>query len=703
MSDNPTEYTTPGRDDASLTDRLISFYRAYYKDEIGELAQKYPQEQRSLEIEYSQLHSALKDVAEDWLKDPEQIREYAEEALRQYDLPADMSLDEAHIRLVGLPDERSFYPGGYRPSKAHKKMPILAIRGEINMSSDVNPSITDAAFECQRCGTMNYIPQEGGDFQEPHDCQGCEREGPFKINFDQSEFVDFQKIRVAEPPEVAAGEGQTIDCYLEDDLAGQVQTGDRVVVNGLFCLERRDDGSSVFDPYIEAESLEVLQSDETDMDIKPEERKEIQRIVDGEYGDPIDVATESIAPKIYGFDRVKRAMVLGIVGGSWLFPEDGDIVRGSINILVLGDPSTGKSKVLGRASSIAPRSVDVTSTRASVAGLLASAVRDDFSEAEWTLKAGAFVKASGGLVAIDEIDDMDKDVRAAMLEPMANSKVNISMAGINTTLPSHVAVMAVGNPTHGRFNPYEPISEQFDFNSALLSRFDLIYTVSDSPDYDDDKELAGHVLENHDLEKRKELDDRSLTEEELESVSGPIDDDLLTKWFALAKDQPEPTFASEELREDLAERYAKFRTSNDDVDSPIPIAARKLNAITRLAEAAAKLEFSEQVEERHVEEALARTRDSLKDVGMNEEGQFDADVIETGTSTPQRSRIMSMADLIEEMDNEYDSAVPVEDLFERAEEIGLERDKAEKTLEKLRLEKGWVYEPEQGKLKWVGK
>lgn len=705
MSETPNEFTTPDADDAKLTDRFISFYRSYYSDEISQLAQKYPKEQRSLEIAYSELHSAMPDVADDWLIQPDQFREYAEEALCLYDLPADVKLSNAHVRIVDLPDERTFYPGRFSPSEAHREMPLLAVRGEITTSSDVDPSITDSAFECQRCGTMNYIPQHETGFQEPHECQGCERQGPFKINFDQSEFVDAQKVRVAEPPEVAAGEGQTIDAYLGDDLAGCVKAGDRVVINGLVQLEQQGsdrEQSDRFEVYLDAESVEIEKSDTTDIDVSAEEREEIEALAAGKRGDPLDVAAKSFAPRIWGYERIKKAMVLGMVEGSWIQPADGDVIRGSINVLVLGDPSTGKSKLLGRAASIAPRSVDVSSTRASVPGLLASAVRDDFSDAEWTLKAGAFVKANGGLVTIDELDDMAPEVRAAMLEPMANSKINISMADINTTLPSRASVMAVGNPMHGRFDPYQPISEQFEFDSTLLSRFDLIYTVKDDQDYDRDKTLARHVLDTRDAEKARSGVAATETADD-DVATGPVDDDLLTKWLALAKDRPAPSFESEELREDLADRYAMFRDQHGDEDSPIPIAARKLEAIVRVAEAAAKIEFSDTIRERHVETALARIRESLKDVGMNEDGQFDADVIETGTSKPQRDRVKNLADLIEEMAAEYDGGVPVDDILDRADEVGMDPSKAEEEIEKLRLEKGWVYEPQPGYLKWVGR
>jgi len=75
-----------------LTERFIQFYRNYYREEIGGLAQRYPNEQRSLYIEYDDLYQFDRDLAEDFRTKPEQMREYAEEALRLYDLPADVSL-----------------------------------------------------------------------------------------------------------------------------------------------------------------------------------------------------------------------------------------------------------------------------------------------------------------------------------------------------------------------------------------------------------------------------------------------------------------------------------------------------------------------------------------------------------------------------------------------------------------------------------
>ena len=214
-------------ENAEIIDRFDEFYRSYYRNEIGELAQKYPSEQKSLYVDWNDLYRFDPDIADDFIAQPQQMREYAEEALRLYDLPVDVKLGSAHVRVQNLSDKT-----GIREIRADHVGNLVSVQGIVRKATDVRPKMQQAAFECQRCGTMTRIPQSDGDFQEPHECQGCERQGPFKINFDQSEFIDSQKIRVQESPEgLRGGETpQAIDVNIEDDITGRVTAGDHVTI-----------------------------------------------------------------------------------------------------------------------------------------------------------------------------------------------------------------------------------------------------------------------------------------------------------------------------------------------------------------------------------------------------------------------------------------------------------------------------------------
>ncbi|RLM56592.1 ATPase [Halobellus sp. Atlit-31R] len=330
------------QDSRDLTDRFIQFYRKYYRDEIGTLAQQYPNEQRSLYIDYEDLYKFDTELAEDYRQKPDQIREYAEEALRLYDLPADVKLGRAHVRLANLPETVDI-----RSIRVHDDHigRMIAVQGIVRKATDVRPKITEAAFECQRCGTMTYIPQSDSGFQEPHECQGCERQGPFHVDFDQSEFIDAQKVRVQESPEgLRGGETpQSIDIDLEDDVTGKVTAGDHVTVTGVLHIEQQTSGNEktpIFDLYMDGVAVEIEDEEFEDMDITDEDVAEIVELSNDP--DIYEKMVGSVAPSIYGYEQEKLAMILQLFSGVTKHLPDGSRIRGDLHMLLIGDPGTGK-------------------------------------------------------------------------------------------------------------------------------------------------------------------------------------------------------------------------------------------------------------------------------------------------------------------------------------------------------------------------
>jgi len=327
-------------ENTELVDAFEQFYRNYYREEIGELAQNYPGEQRSLYINWDDLYKYDPDLADDLLSQPEQLQEYAEEALRIYDLPVDVSLGRAHVRPYNLPETT-----GIRDIRSRHVGQLLAVSGIVRKATDVRPKIEEAAFECQRCGTLNYIPQSSGDFQEPHECQGCERQGPFNVNFDQSEFVDAQKIRVQESPEgLRGGETpQAVDVTIEDDITGEVTAGDHVTVTGILHLQQQgnqQEKSPIFDIYMDGITVEIEDEQFEDMEISEAEKAEIIEL--SQSPDIYEKMIGSMAPSIYGYDQEKLAIILQLFSGVTKHLPDGSRIRGDLHLLLIGDPGTGK-------------------------------------------------------------------------------------------------------------------------------------------------------------------------------------------------------------------------------------------------------------------------------------------------------------------------------------------------------------------------
>ncbi|MFB6146239.1 MAG: ATP-binding protein [Halobacteriaceae archaeon] len=873
-----------------LVDRFEQFFRRYYSDEIGELARRYPREQRSLHVDWTDLYQFDPDVAEDFRAQPGQLRECAEQALANYDLPVDVNLEQAHVRVRNLSETTDI-----RAIRSRHVNTFVAIQGMIRKATDVRPKIVDAAFECQVCGTLNSVPQSG-EFQEPHECEGCDRQGPFSINFDQSEFVDAQQLRVQESPEgLRGGETpQSIDVHVEDDLAGEVSPGDHVTVTGTLRLEQRESGnedSTMFDVYMDGS--DVVQEDEEfeDMEITDDDLADILELSNDP--DVYQRMVESVAPSIHGYEEEKLAMVLQLFSGVTKHLPDESRIRGDLHMLLIGDPGTGKciagtervtladgreveirelveahlddptpvddgvydevdfevpslapdgsmtcqratkvwkreapeqmyhvrmasgrtievtpshplfvrggtgpeprtaaelsagdfvatpralptdgtddldvddalalapdggaprdqvtsdiawdrieqiervdtdddwvydlevagthsyvasnvvshnSQLLQYIRHIAPRSVYTSGKGSSAAGLTAAAVRDDFGDGQqWTLEAGALVLADRGVAAIDELDKMAEDDRSAMHEALEQQEISISKAGINATMKARCSLLGAANPKYGRFDQYEEIGEQIDLEPALISRFDLIFTVTDQPDEEEDRRLAEHILQtNYAGElgaQRAELNTPNVSEADVEAeaepVEPPIDTELFRKYIAHARSTSFPTM-TEEAREAIEEFYVDLRSKGEDEDAPVPVTARKLEALIRLAEASARVRLADEVTAADAERVIDIVRSSLQDVGVDPEtGEFDADVVETGTSKSQRDRIKTIKQLIEEIEQEYEDGAPVEAVLSRADEVGMDEDKAEHEIEQLR-QKGEVYEPSQGHLR----
>jgi replicative DNA helicase Mcm len=294
---------------------------------------------------------------------------------------------------------------------------------------------------------------------------------------------------------------------------------------------------------------------------------------------------------------------------------------------------------------------------------------------------------------------MPADVRAAMLDPMSKQRISVNKWGINATLRTETSVVAAGNPKYGRFDPYEPVQDQFDLESNLLSRFDLVFTLTDQPNPDRDSTITAHILDARDAAKRQ-MAGMDVDDELAETIATPVDRDLLRKWIALAKQQPEPVFANDEVKAWLDESFTDLRSLNGyDSESPVPVTFRKLEGIVRIAEAAAKFEFSETIEMRHVKFATKVVGESMQDYGTDESGQYDADVQETGSSMSQKQTMKLLGSTIEELQPDNGGGADPEDVVEQLEEEGI--DTGWGLIDKAK-EKGMAYEPQGEGIRWVG-
>jgi len=246
----------------------------------------------------------------------------------------------------------------------------------------------------------------------------------------------------------------------------------------------------------------------------------------------------------------RQAVALSLFGGVSKQAQGQHMIRGDINVLLLGDPGTAKSQVLKYVEKTAHRAVFATGQGASAVGLTASVRRDPMTS-EWTLEGGALVLADKGTCLIDEFDKMNDQDRTSIHEAMEQQTISISKAGIVTTLHARCAVVAAANPIGGRYNSTIPFSQNVELTEPILSRFDILCVVRDTVDPSEDERLAKFVVNSHGRAHPMTNGDEatagidslagdSMDVDGQQLQKGPIAQDLLRKYILYAREKCRP-------------------------------------------------------------------------------------------------------------------------------------------------------------------
>ena len=670
-----------------LQESLEKFIKKYCWSEVIELSNAYP-ERRSLFVKFCDIDNYNPKLAGMLLEDPDVILPVVTMNLREMDIPTGVTLDNAYVRILKLPTQVRI-----RDIRSEDIGKLISIEGLVLKATEVRPRIVEAAFECPFCRHIFSVEQNERNFIEPSECPGedggCGRKvQKFILLQDKSKFVNAQMIRLQDSPEdLRGGElPQTIDVNLENDLSGIVSPGDRINVVGVLRSYQQITKfarTCFFVVYLDGNSIEKRKEEFEEIRITEEDERRIAELKNqpGVY----DKLINSIAPSIYGYAEIKEAILLQLFGGVSNMLPDGTKLRGNIHILLVGDPGIAKSNLLSHISKLAPRGLYAVGSSSSGVGLTAAAVRDptDFGGGRWTLEAGALVLADKGIAAVDEFEKLRKGDKEKLHEALEQQSVTVSKAGINAKLNARCALLAAANPKYGRFDLYQPLSRQIDMPPVLLSRFDLIFTMIDKPDKKLDRNLAKHIISAHALGELTKNGESGETED-FEDFKAPIEPNLLRKYISMGKRlNPKLTRAA---RKRFEEFYVGLR-SLYDADNVVPVTARQLEALIRLGEARARTRLSPKVMIDDAERVIDLVNYCLKTVYVDPEtGKLDVDWVTVGTTKTQRDRSRTIVEIVQELEKEYGNEVPVKEILDLAEEGGIEREKAEKAIDMLKMD-----------------
>ncbi len=647
----------------------------FHKKELGESIRK---GNNIIYLDFMNLTEFSNKLSEEILSNPEETLRLVELAIEESGLVKDV-----RIRLKNLPKGQELKIRNIRSKHLNE---MIVIEGIIRQASDVRPQVVNAKFECPSCGTVIAVLQIEKKFREPSRCS-CGRRGGFKLI--SKEMVDTQRLVIEEAPESLSGGEQPkrINIFVKEDLVEpkmeeKTTPGSRIKTIGILKevpVPLHSGGLSTrFELAVEANNLIPMEETFEELDISEEDERQILELAE----DPkiFENLARSITPSIWGYEEIKKSLVLQLFSGVKKIHADGQTSRGDIHILLVGDPGVAKSVTLTFMANISPKGRYVVGKSASGAGLTATVVRDEYLRG-WSLEAGAMVLANKGLVCIDELEKMDPSDRSAMHEAMEQQTITVSKANVQATLRAETSVLAAANPKFGRFDPYQSIAQQIDLPPTLINRFDVIFTLRDIPNREKDEKIATHVLEEHQKKGETML----------------IPRELFRKYVAYAKQRIKPQLSSEAV-EEIKRFYIDLRNrpvASESAMRPIPISARQLQALIRMSEASAKLRLKKRVAKDDAKRAIEIMKYYLMQVGYDYESKtFDIDRISTGIPTSQRSKIITVREIIAKLESKLGKLIPIEEI-EKELEDKINKSDIEESINKLKAS-GDIFAPKQG-------
>lgn len=616
------------------------------------------------------------ELAEALLDEPEELLRAANKVLE--DMHEGYGEGKPRLRISSLPKHRLVYISQIRSKHVGQ---LVAVPGLIIQATDVRPMVISIVYECPSCGSHIPVIERDRKIKAPGQCS-CGRKGHFRI-LEQTRS-DTQKLLIQEDLDDLEGSVQPKRLYvfLKDDLTTYTldklhAPGNRVSIIGIireiepFGKNHKDTAEREL--VIEANNIVMIQEEFETMKINEHDKAEILTLAQKPNLKQELIA--SVAPNIEGHEILKEGILLSMVGGVGVNSESMH-KRGSIHMLMLGDPGTAKSQLLHSAFKIAPKG-RMAGTGSTGVGLTAS-VRQDQLLGQWVLEAGDLVLADKGVLFWDEADKLPEDDAKKLHEALSDEKVYISKANIHTTLNARTTVIAAANPKFGIFNEMESIASQFPLSPSMMDRFDLTFVLKDRPEREKDRRVIQRIFESKKLKGNFET---------------PIGQKLLKKFLAYAKQNVHPSLPCE-VEDDIMNFFVELRNQGYGDRA---ISNRVADAVVKLTEAQAKLRLADVATLEDSANAKRVYMVYLNEVGLNREtGKIESDTLAGTIALSKRNVFNVVKEILNALfGDERGKQITLDLIFEQTGSKGISNGEVWDILDKMRIN-GDIFEPRRG-------
>ncbi|KAK9809449.1 hypothetical protein WJX73_009223 [Symbiochloris irregularis] len=469
---------------------------------------------------------------------------------------------------------------------------LVTIQGTVVRCGAVNVLESHRLYECKQCLHRFVVEVElelRAAVQLPVRCpaEDCSSSA-FKHVKEAQMHTEYQEISLqatAHTVEVGAPP-KAVTVVMRGELADSCQAGEEIEVAGVVVQQWKPSFPGVrcdTSIVVHANNVARLGPSQGAEGMEAGDDSHFRQFWDVVRDRPLaarNQIVQAVAPGLHGAMVAKLAVLLALLGGvESSTSHDGPTSRANIHVLLAGDPATGKSQLLKRASMLAHRAVCVSGRGSTGAGLTASAVKDATGGA-WALEAGALVLADAGTLCLDDIEALKIQEITALHEAMEQQSVSIAKAGIVTSLPARASIIASASCQKRRYNPQESVGANTGLTGPLLSRFDAILLMRDLPQPVWDAAAADHIL------SRRSSPHEDGTLDSAQKLMGGWTTAKLRCYVAWARDSFSPSTTRE--AESLLLWYYNWRRRTGG-HSTVRATVRLLQGLLRLSQAHAKL------------------------------------------------------------------------------------------------------------------
>ncbi|XP_030374264.1 DNA replication licensing factor REC [Scaptodrosophila lebanonensis] len=565
-----------------------------------------------------------------------------------------------HTRKIYVRPEE-FAPVERMTSISHARVDtMMAVRGIVSSIEEPTYEFAWRAYQCTRCRAVQALRGRGQYFPKPYNCKQtkCTARDNF-VELRSSPYTRLaprQIIRIEESnlsllPDYESTLPVTLEIELRHDLVDAVHLGQEVVITGVLKLRNLGDesdwnSSGEMQPYLRA--LSVQKACHVKREFSQRDLDAISMI--NSEPNSFKLLVQSLVPEVHGYEIPKAACLLSLFGsGGSQLNEDGPI-----NVLLVGDPGIGKSKLLQSCAQITERGAHVSGKRgAQSAQKLGHTL---VNRSKRLLQAGALLSASStGHCTIDDVDKLASK-QALLLQSMQSGVVGIPLAGSFGTFQAHASIIASANPQRGQYHQERYLLQNIRIMPALLKEFHLVYVLLDKPtNMARDVSLTEHVRalhagakkrahiaaryslkpkscdsicestfgvleegedsimqEDFDLDKRLALN--AIEDAELDLLP-PV---LMKKFIAFARQNVKPLL-NKQAAEAIKKYFLNLRQHSEAEHEHSQIGAGQLLGLVHLSQARARLDLSHIVTPAHVREVISVLTESMAQTSLGGE------------------------------------------------------------------------------------